>query len=403
MKKHLHIGLGCLTILSFGLVASAAFPRESFILKDLTTPSVVSITPVRLLNQTLISQSPSPNTLPGVDGSTWMTGENIPWSTPVSVWNSQGGKNYIAVFDRDYPTGGNVRQVRQMGEISNWNRRFIGLYGYGTQQTCLVVLFVPVCNTKHPIFPVRTATLKIGNRVFPLQGGNSQFTVDDELAYALSTAYPQKVLLRFTLADGSDTVTHPIGEATVKAWQTLYQNVPAPSVQPSVSSPSVPGETVPVKLPSDLVATLPVIDGATWRFTDDLPWSVPALVKDEFDGTYVAVFDRDYQKNDWNANESGLISNWGQKFIGLHIYEIGHGTTYRSFGVDAVDLKIGDRTFHLVTTNNQFTVTADLAEALRNAGAGQVQISFVNAQGRTITHPIGDRTINAWKTVYQAR
>jgi hypothetical protein len=57
------------------------------------------------------------------------------------------------------------------------------------------------------------------------------------------------------------------------------------------------------------------VDGATWRFNDNLPWSVPVVVKDEFNGDYVAVFDRDYQKRDLNAYESGLISNWSEKWV----------------------------------------------------------------------------------------
>jgi DNA-binding transcriptional regulator LsrR (DeoR family) len=66
-----------------------------------------------------------------------------------------------------------------------------------------------------------------------------------------------------------------------------------------------------------------------------------------------------------------------------------------------VDLKIGDHTVHLGVSNNQFAVTDDLAQALRSASSGQVQISFATAQGKTVTHPIGDRTIAAWKTIYK--
>jgi hypothetical protein len=46
--------------------------------------------------------------------------------------------------------------------------------------------------------------------------------------------------------------------------------------------------------------------------------------------------------------------------------------------VNEIDLKIGDRTFHLTSANNQFVITDDLAQALCNAGSGQGQISFVD-------------------------
>lgn len=407
MKKHLGLGISFSTFVLLSLAALAPFSNQISDQNILPQPPIFAgaaqAASTQLLSQQLVSQNPSPPAnLPLVDGKTWMSDENIPWSTPVSVWDNQSG-NYRAVFDRNYPTGTNVRQIRQTGEISNWNRRFIGIYGYGTQKRCVVIFFVPVCDTKHPIYPVSAAALKIGSKVFPLQGENSRFVVSDELAYALFTAYPKKVLLRFTLADGSDTVTHPIGEATVKAWQVIYQNASPPAEQSSASlPPSGSGEALPAKIPSDLLATLPVVDGSTWRFNDNLPWSVPVVVKDEFDGNYIAVFDRDYQKRNLNADESGLISNWSEKWVWLHIYEISSGTTYRTVGVNAIDLKIGDRTFHLTSANNQFVVTDDLAQALRNAGSGQVQISFVDPQGKTITHPIGSKTIESWKTVYKA-
>jgi hypothetical protein len=124
---------------------------------------------------------------------------------------------------------------------------------------------------------------------------------------ALRQASPQPVLLRLTLAGGHDTVTHPIGEPTVKAWQVIYQDASQPVPDALSSLPAVAPSPPPI--PSGLRAALPVVEGATWRINDDLPWSVPVLVKDDFDGEYVAVFDRDYQKNDWNTHESGLISN----------------------------------------------------------------------------------------------
>lgn len=396
MKKHLDFGFGLLTALSISLAASVSVSYPLVLSQSQLTVDADPLS-TNLISQRLGTQPPSPvsNNVSIVDGETWMRGENIPWSTPILVRDSQAG-DYMAVFDRNYPTGMNIKQVRQMGEISNWNRRFIGIYGYGIQQSCLVLFFVPICDTRHPVYPVSDAALKIGSRVFTLQGGNSQFTVDDELAYALRTAYPQKVLLRLTLASGSDTVTHPIGEPTVKAWQVIYQDA-LPPVAQVTESPSPSPE-----IPRELVAQLPVVDGSTWRINDNLSWSVPVLVKDEFDGDYLAVFDRDYRRNEWNANESGLISDWGQRYVWLHIYEIGGGTSYRTFGVDAVDLKVGDRRFHLVCHNNQFAVTDELVQVLQNAVPGNVQISFVSPEGKTITHRIGDKTVNAWKTVYRS-
>lgn len=401
MMKHLYLRIGLLTALSLHLVAVTSVSCAATLPQTQAASGTSTANSVNLVSQKFTGQEHSPTVNPAggssVDGKTWMRGENIPWSTPVLVRDSQKG-DYLAVFDRNYSTGLEGKQGRQIGEISNWSRHYISIYGYGLYRSCVVLVFVPVCDTKHPIFPVSTATLKIGSQMFQLEGENSLFAVDDELAYALRNAYPKQVLLRLTLSGGGETTTKVIGAPTVKAWQVIYQDAGQPMAQTGEPVTSPPGTTITTGGSS--LATLPVVNGDTWRTNEHLPWSTPVLVKDEFEGDYVAVFDRDYSKNEWNANESGLVSNWSRKHIWLHIYEVASGSAYSTFGVNAVDIKAGDRLFHVLSQNNRLEVTDELAQALHDAGAGKVAVSFVNREGKTISHQIGDKTISAWKTIY---
>ncbi len=401
MTEYQFLRLGFLTALSFSLVTATSVSCAAILPQTQATSGTYTSNSVNLISQKFNGQDHAPRVNPvngsSVDGKTWMRGENIPWSTPVRVRDSQRG-DYLAVFDRNYSTGFEGKQGRQVGEISNWSRQYIGIYGYGLYRSCVVLVFVPVCDTKHPIFSVSTAALKIGNQVFQLEGGNSLFAVNDELAYALRNAYPNQVLLRITLSGGGETTTKMIGEPTVKAWQIIYQDASQPMVQTHEPPTSPRGTTVTNGVSS--VATLPTVNGDTWRTNENLPWSTPVFVKDEFDGDYIAVFDRDYSKNEWNANESGLISDWSRKYIWLHIYEVTSGSSYSTFGVSAVDIKVGERIFHMWSQNNRLDVTDELAQALHDVGPGKVTISFVNHEGKTITHHIGDKTISAWKTIY---
>jgi hypothetical protein len=53
----------------------------------------------------------------------------------------------------------------------------------------------------------------------------------------------------------------------------------------------------------------PVLRTNDWRTPDvDAPWSSPVVVKDEFEGNYLAVFDKNYHDNFWTGDKSGVVS-----------------------------------------------------------------------------------------------
>ncbi len=52
----------------------------------------------------------------------------------------------------------------------------------------------------------------------------------------------------------------------------------------------------------------------------NVPWSQPVVVKDEFEGNYLAVFDKNYRDNIWTGDKSGVISNWSRKYLRIYSY-----------------------------------------------------------------------------------
>lgn len=336
------------------------------------------------------SRPPAPVTqdLPIV-GPGWRAEADLPWSKLVRV--QEQTEEYIGVIDRNYPTGTFVKQLRHTGLLSNWSRNTIQLYSYHTHRRCTTIFFVPICKTTHPIGPVDFAQVKVGSQIFNLVGQSSYFAVSDDLAYALQQANPEAVLVRFYPRASGNFVIRTVGADTVKTWPILYRDA---TVSPANESTA---QLAPAADPT-LRPDLPIVDGATWAYVDDLPWSVPVKVQDPFEGDYIAVLDSEF-----SGGTSGLKTNWRAESVLLYIYSGGPtGATYRTGEVDEVELKIADQTFRLVGHRNRFSIDSTLGATLRNAPSDQVSASFLDATGKRIEHKIGNGTIQAWRTVYQA-
>ena len=201
--------------------------------------------------------------------------------------------------------------------------------------------------------------------------------------------------IRFSVY-GGNTITRTIGKDTVRAWKMLYQDAPPVEViaTPAAASEMVASETLTAGLIKAIDKKLPTVDGNFWRVNGDLPWSQPVLVKDPFDGNYVAVFDHDFSDND------GFITNWSYQYLWVHIYHQ-LGGSYQTIGISSLTIKIGDQTFELFGQNNQFEIPEALRKAMREAPPNKVSISYLNAEHKKIKHRIGNQTVEAWKSLYQ--
>jgi hypothetical protein len=342
----------------------------------------------------------------------WVTDKRLPWSKPVLDVPEQGDEGW-AVFDRhgvDMSFGrlGAGKKADRLGMLSRWGRREVVIYGQRNVTRCVRILLTPICENLQPLFRVDALEVRVGNRVERLEGSDSRFRLSAPLAEALAQAAtpPPPMWVRLTLGGGAETVSLPIGEATVRALQTINslplrsKNGPLP---PGQQRPAPqPGSVAADPVPPQLASSLPSVNAENWRLGDGVPWSVPVVVRDRFEGDFVGVFDRDVQRQALANREVGLVSLWGRPAIWLQAYAAKLELSYASLPIEQATLHLGERSFALKGENNRFPVDDALAAALRSATPGTVSLSFTSGEGNVLRYRIGDNTVRAWATVYQA-
>lgn len=154
-----------------------------------------------------------------------------------------------------------------------------------------------------------------------------------------------------------------------------------------------------------------VINAGDWRSADaNVPWSTPVIVRDDFDGDYLAVFDKNYQKNFFNESEHGIVSNWSRNQLRVYAYDrfkicsglffCNRKTEMRE--TESIAIKAGDQVFRLEGEDGNYPISEELAAALRDAPPGETKIKVkLEGRGESITSDIGKNTVAAWETVYQ--
>jgi hypothetical protein len=341
----------------------------------------------------------------------WVTDKATAWAKPVLDVTDLGDEGW-AVFDRhgvDMGFGrlGAGKKADRLGMLSRWGRREVVIYGQRNVMRCVRILLTPICENKQPLFRVDALEVRVGNRVERLEGNDSRFRISAPLAEALarSATPPPPMWVRLSLGGGAETVSLPIGEATVRALQTIYslplnaKNGPLP---PGQQRPvPQPGSVAADPLPPQLASSLPSVNAENWRLGDGVPWSVPVVVRDRFEGDFVGVFDRDVQRQALLNREVGLVSLWGRPAIWLQAYAVKLELSYASLPIEQPTLHLGERSFALKGENSRFPVDDVLAAALRSATPGSVSLSFTSGEGNVLRYRIGDNTVRAWATVYQ--
>lgn len=170
---------------------------------------------------------------------------------------------------------------------------------------------------------------------------------------------------------------------------------------------------------STIAADFPVVKSAALGTSSNLPWSKPVRVADPFEGTFVAVFDRNYfYKEILNTNARVEIQSlWSRQSIRFLLTASNREclTGFSYFGrlsrskcsefigannIVELFVKIGDRVFRVSGQNSTFPVSDELANALQNAPDGNVSIRLTTESGGTIDSEIGKNTVKAWETVY---
>jgi hypothetical protein len=157
------------------------------------------------------------------------------------------------------------------------------------------------------------------------------------------------------------------------------------------------------------ISKVPTIRIRDWRNPSGYtpPWSTPVLVNDDFDGTYLAVFDHNFQADGAGlfglgaTGEHGFQSNWSAKVIRAYYYtKTSGGDTIRE--VSTLSIKVGGKVYKLTGAKGNFEVTPELAYALKTA---PLEVAMIRAEftdsGTPYSSDIGTGTVTAWRTVYQ--
>jgi hypothetical protein len=152
---------------------------------------------------------------------------NVPWSQPVRIVDPFEG-NYVGIFDRNYFFRYFLDTYARIEVVSLWSRnsaRFLVTY---SDRDCLsgnsfhyAGLLGGRCLGSHRALKVTGLSIKIGEQVFRLEGENSTFAVNDELAAALKNSPSGNVSIRLAAENGA-VVDSEIGKGTVKGWKTIY-------------------------------------------------------------------------------------------------------------------------------------------------------------------------------------
>jgi hypothetical protein len=151
------------------------------------------------------------------------------------------------------------------------------------------------------------------------------------------------------------------------------------------------------------ISKIPTINNRDWRTPSRFspPWSTPVLVNDEFEGTYLTVFDHNFQRP-WGAvEENGIMSSWSPKMIRTYAYvKTSGGTTIKE--TSGLIVKFGGKAYQLTGKKGNFAVTPELAYALKTSPLeiARIKVEFEDS-GIPIVSDIGTGTVTAWRTVYQ--
>jgi hypothetical protein len=151
---------------------------------------------------------------------------DVPWSQPVKIQDPFEGE-FVGIFDRHYFYSNLLNTSARVEVVSLWSLETIRfLLAYSDRDCNYSSSFhYPTintdCLTSNAALKITDVYLKLGKEVFRLEGNNSRFQVDNELATALKNSPTENVNIRLIVENG-ETVDSEIGRETVKAWQSIY-------------------------------------------------------------------------------------------------------------------------------------------------------------------------------------
>lgn len=164
--------------------------------------------------------------LPIVRSAALGTNIDVPWSQPVKIVDPFEGEG-VGIFDKNYFYKRLLNTNTRVQVISLWQRESIRLLLAYSDRNCISgYSFYPTlsgrdCLATNAALNVTNLFIKIGDRVFRLQGQNGKFQVSDQLAAALKKSPTQNVSIRLVTESG-ETVDSEVGKGTVQGWKAIY-------------------------------------------------------------------------------------------------------------------------------------------------------------------------------------
>lgn len=186
-------------------------------------------------------------------------------------------------------------------------------------------------------------------------------------------------------------------------------------VTPEISTAITSQEIITI---AQATNNLPVVKSAGLSPDMNVPWSKPVKIIDPFEGELLGVFDRNSLGGSYRDGSKQVISLWTPQSIRVlttinsyqatsSFYTVGRRyfrPDYVQFStskkVDRLLLKVRQQVFQLEGVNNQFSVTGELATALKKAPEENLDIRLILEGGQSIDSEIGKQTVKAWRSIY---
>jgi len=164
------------------------------------------------------------------------------------------------------------------------------------------------------------------------------------------------------------------------------------------------------------------VDSAALGTSRNVPWSEPVQINDPFEGNFIGVFDRNYFYDRF-LNTTARIevqSLWSPQSVRFLLVtrdrdcfnqpfhyglssNLGCSEFNNARNITELFLRINEQVFQVAGQNSTFPISRELAQALQAAPEGNVSIRLVTESGETIDSEIGQRTVEAWRTVYTSQ
>ncbi len=162
----------------------------------------------------------------------------------------------------------------------------------------------------------------------------------------------------------------------------------------------------------------PVVKSAGLYPDMNVPWSKPVRVTDRFEGNFLAVFDRNYLGGYlYREGSKQVITLWTRSSVRVLVtVNSGRDLSFYNAGLiyprpDYLEytnikkvvkllLKVREQVFELEGSNGTFTVSNELATALKNAPDKNLDMRLLLEEGQTVDSEIGSGTVKAWRSIY---